>query len=67
MRERYAEERAEPVECDTDAIEKLGVKWIAGDFVEENHFARHATHRLCHELLALGQIHRARQATQALR
>lgn len=67
MRERYAEERAEPVECDTDAIEKLGVKCIAGDFVEENHFARHATHRLCHELLALGQIHRARQATQALR
>jgi uncharacterized cofD-like protein len=67
MKERYAEERAEPVECDTAAIEKLGVKCVTGDFVEENHFARHATHHLCRELLELGQIHRARQATQALR
>jgi uncharacterized cofD-like protein len=67
MKERYAEESAEPVECDTAAIEKLGVKCIAGDFVEENHFARHATDRLCRELLALGQIHRARQTAQALR
>ncbi|HMF92222.1 MAG TPA: gluconeogenesis factor YvcK family protein [Candidatus Angelobacter sp.] len=67
MTERYAEERAEPVECDTAAIEELGVKCIARNFVEENHFARHATDRLCRELLALGQIHRARQVTQALR
>src|SRR5262249_42475481 len=67
MQERYAEERAEPVECDTAAIEKLGVKCIVGDFVEENHFARHATDRLCRELLELGEIHRAHQAAQALR
>src|SRR5215467_3235623 len=67
MKERYAEEYAEPVECDAAAIEMLGVKCVAGDFVEENHFARHATDRLCHELLALGQIHRARQTAQALR
>src|SRR5262249_21989248 len=40
MKERYAEERAEPVESDTAAIEKLGVRCVAGDFVEENHFAR---------------------------
>jgi uncharacterized cofD-like protein len=67
MKERYAEEHAEPVECDAAAIDNLGVKCIVGDFVEENHFARHATDRLCRELLALGQIHRARQAEQALR
>jgi uncharacterized cofD-like protein len=59
MRERYAQERAEPVECDLAAVEKLGVKCIAGDFIEEDHVARHATHRLCQQLLELGQIQRA--------
>ena len=51
MLERYAEEHASQVEPDCDAIEALGVKCIAGDFVEEHHFARHNTSRLCQELL----------------
>src|SRR5882672_5113530 len=55
MKERYAEEHAEPVECDTAAIEQLGVKCIAGNFIEESHFARHATDRLCRELLQLAE------------
>ena len=67
MKERYAEEQAEPVECDCAAIEKLGVKCIAGNFVEENHFARHATDRLCREVLQLGRSHRDHSAAQALR
>jgi len=53
MLERYAEEHASQVECDCDAIEALGVKCIAGNFVEEHHVARHATDRLCQELLRL--------------
>jgi uncharacterized cofD-like protein len=53
MKQQYAGERAEQVECDVAAIEKLGVQCVAGDFVEENHFARHATDRLCQELMDL--------------
>jgi len=55
MMERYAEEFAEQVQCDTEAIEKMGVRCVAGNFVEENAFARHATDRLCQELLRLAE------------
>lgn len=55
MLERYAEEHASQVECDCEAIEALGVKCIAGDYVEEHHVARHNTSRLCQELLRLAQ------------
>ena len=53
MLERYAEEHAQQVECDCAAIEALGVRCITGNFVEEDHFARHATDHLCDELLRL--------------
>ncbi|MGZ4876228.1 MAG: gluconeogenesis factor YvcK family protein [Candidatus Angelobacter sp.] len=53
MRERYAEEQAEQVEGDIPTIEQLGVKCIAGNFILESHFARHATDRLCQEVLRL--------------
>jgi len=55
MLERYAEEHAQQVECDCAAIEALGVRCITGNFVEEDHFARHATDRLCDELLRLAE------------
>jgi uncharacterized cofD-like protein len=55
MKERYAEEHADQVECDTAAIEQLGVQCIPGNFIEESHFARHATDRLCRELLRLAE------------
>lgn len=55
MQERYAEEGAEPVECDVAAIEQLGVRCVAGNFIEEHEVARHATDRLCQELLRLAQ------------
>lgn len=58
MLEKYAEEHASQVECDCAAIEALGVKCLPGDFVEEDHFARHATERLCHELLRLAEVAR---------
>jgi uncharacterized cofD-like protein len=56
MQERYAQEHAQQVECDPQAVERLGVRCIAGNFVEENDYARHATDRLCRELLRLAQL-----------
>jgi uncharacterized cofD-like protein len=69
MRERYAEEHAGQVEADVAAIEQLGVKCIPGNFIMEKHYARHATDRLCQELLALAKFARppAGAASQALR
>jgi uncharacterized cofD-like protein len=59
MQERYAEEQARQVEFDKAAIEALGVKCITGDFVEENHFARHDTHRVCENLMHLAPFKKA--------
>jgi uncharacterized cofD-like protein len=69
MRERYAEEHAGQVEADIPAIEELGVKCIAGNFILESHYARHATDCLCQELLLLANsARRSRElAPQALR
>jgi uncharacterized cofD-like protein len=69
MRERYAEEQAQQVEADIPAIEQLGVKCIPGNFILEKHFARHATDRLCQELLRLANSARRTPelAPQALR
>jgi 2-phospho-L-lactate transferase/gluconeogenesis factor (CofD/UPF0052 family) len=67
MKERYAEEHADQVECDTPAIEALGVKCITGNFIEEGDFARHATGRLCLELLRLAQIPRETDSRTVLK
>ena len=69
MKERYAEEHANQVEADITAIEQMGVKCIAGNFIHESLFARHATDRLCQELLRLAgsALHTADFVPQALR
>lgn len=69
MRERYAQEHAEPVVCDIPLIEALGVKCLAGNFLEEKDVVRHATDRLARELLHIAQSAgpRARAAQAALR
>lgn len=59
LKSRYADERAEQVICDVNAIEQLGLKCVAGNFMEENRFARHATDRLCRDLLDLASGHDA--------
>jgi uncharacterized cofD-like protein len=59
MKDQYAGEQAAQVVCDAAAIEKLGVRCVTGNFVEENHFARHATDRLCRELLGIVRSRRA--------
>jgi uncharacterized cofD-like protein len=69
MRERYAQEDAEQVEADIPAMEELGVKCIPDNFIMESHFARHATDRLCQELVDLASSARrsSELARQALR
>jgi hypothetical protein len=50
-------------------MEELGVKCIPGNFIMESHFARHATDRLCQELVHLAYSARrsSELAPQALR
>jgi uncharacterized cofD-like protein len=67
MKSRYAHEHAEQVICDVPAIERLGVRCIAENFMEENQFARHATDRLSRELLGLASSHQATVSREALR
>ncbi len=61
--ERYAAEQAEPVECDTGMVESLGVQCITGNFIEEKEVVRHATDRICQELLRLARTTRKEMAT----
>ncbi len=63
MKARYAEESAEPVECDLGAVEELGVQCVAGNFIEEREVVRHATDRICRELMRLAENHPGRKVT----
>lgn len=50
-RAKYAEEGAEQIIADTDAIESLGVTPIVGDYLDEAGVARHATDRVARDLM----------------
>jgi uncharacterized cofD-like protein len=69
MKDRYAAERAEPVQYDAALIEALGVTCIGGNFLEERETVRHATDQVCRELLRLAQsaVPKASTAQPALR
>ncbi|HEX2329390.1 MAG TPA: gluconeogenesis factor YvcK family protein [Candidatus Angelobacter sp.] len=60
--ERYAAEKAEPVVCDTGAVEALGLQCITGNFIEEKEVVRHATGQICAELMRLAQCTREETA-----
>jgi uncharacterized cofD-like protein len=55
MKKKYAEESAEPVECDLAAVEALGLQCLAGNFLDESEVVRHATDRICRELVRLAE------------
>jgi 2-phospho-L-lactate transferase/gluconeogenesis factor (CofD/UPF0052 family) len=55
MKKKYAEESAEPVECDLAAVEALGPQCLAGNFLDESEVVRHATDRICRELIRLAE------------
>lgn len=63
MKVRYAEESAEPVDCDLAAVESLGVRCVAGNFIEEHEVVRHATDRICRELIHLAANRPDRKVT----
>jgi uncharacterized cofD-like protein len=52
--DRYAGEGASPIVADVEAIEKLGVRCIAGDFAAEGDVVRHAADRVADAVLRLG-------------
>ena len=55
MKKKYAEESAEPVDCDLAAVEALGLQCVAGNFLDESEVVRHATDRICRELMRLAE------------
>jgi uncharacterized cofD-like protein len=58
MKAKYALEGASQIAADLDAIEKLGVRPVLGDYLEEAGVARHATDRVAKDLLELAIKHR---------
>jgi uncharacterized cofD-like protein len=53
LKAKYALEGATQIVADLQAIEKLGVCPVLGDYLEEGMSARHATDRVAHDLLEL--------------
>ncbi len=53
LQTKYALEGASQIVADLDEIEKLGVKPVFGDYLEEAGVARHASARVAHDLLEL--------------
>ncbi|HEX8817460.1 MAG TPA: gluconeogenesis factor YvcK family protein [Terriglobales bacterium] len=53
MLAKYAQEGSAQVVVDLDAIEKLGVKPVLGNYLDEGEVARHATDRIARDLLKL--------------
>jgi len=54
MKAKYALEGATQIVADLEAIEKLGVCPVLGDYLDEGLVARHATDRVARDLLRLG-------------
>lgn len=57
-RERYAAEGAEPILADVEAIERLGVRCITGEFLHAEGVLRHDYERVTAALLNIGLKHR---------
>lgn len=54
-RAKYAEEGAEQILADVDAIRSLGVTPILGDYLDESGVARHATQNVARDLIRILQ------------
>ncbi len=61
LKAKYALEAASQIVADTDVVERLGVRTVLGDFLEEDDVARHAGDRVVAMLLQLATA-RARAA-----
>jgi uncharacterized cofD-like protein len=67
MKARYALEGATQIVCDTERIERLGVRVVLGDYLGEGAVARHATDRVAHDVVALANFWRAHQRHSRVR
>jgi uncharacterized cofD-like protein len=66
MLEKYQQQNCGPVEPDNDVIEKMGVRCVAGDFLEEvDGIARHKTGDIAHTLLRIAFDHCSRTSAIA--
>jgi 2-phospho-L-lactate transferase/gluconeogenesis factor (CofD/UPF0052 family) len=59
---RYRQLGCEQVPCDKAAIEKLGVKCVEGDFLEEADVVRHNTNAVARKILQIGRMPLAQAA-----
>jgi uncharacterized cofD-like protein len=64
LQAKYALEGASQIAADLDAIEKLGVTPVLGDYLDEGGVARHASARVAHDLLDLQAKHRTARLTR---
>ena len=56
---KYLEQGCKQVECDAAEFDKLGVKCVPGDFLEEADVARHNTHEIARKIIQLARLPRA--------
>jgi uncharacterized cofD-like protein len=67
MKAKYATEGAGQIEADLEAIRRLGVEPILGEYLtEENGIARHNTARVAEDLMQLAERHHGATARAAL-
>jgi uncharacterized cofD-like protein len=59
---RYRQQGCEQVRCDKEAIERLGVTCVEGDFLEEADVVRHNTNAIARTILQIGRTPVARAA-----
>lgn len=64
MKAKYALEGAAQVVVDCEAIEKLGVKPVLGDYLGKGDVARHVTERIAKDLLQLAKQECLQSSTQ---
>jgi uncharacterized cofD-like protein len=67
LKAKYALEGANQVVVDEDAIKKLGVSPVLGDYLDEGEVARHATDRIARDLMDLAvQVRSKKRAASTL-
>jgi uncharacterized cofD-like protein len=60
---KYLEQGCKQVICDAAEFEKIGVKCIQGDYLEEAEVARHNTHEIARKIIQLARLPRTSAAT----
>jgi uncharacterized cofD-like protein len=67
LKAKYALEGAAQVVVDKDAIEKLGVRPVLGDYLDEGEVARHDTDRIARDLMELAAQARSGERSASTR